>query len=647
MCHSTLCLLFAVLLVKTCLQVKKTIKDLEEAKQHHLPVYTEVTTVRNEVVAAQNIGCDRLGSTARLETMEMRYIESQVKVIKKHTMPNQHQIVITKVYCVEKSDAQEYGAWAQALVSVLVDGQAWSVDGPCFGRVGGGGVAVLIVDSADYNKFVDMWLASVFCNAFWKLIAGMGAVENKMAFADMAQLFIRAMDSVVCNGQWEAFFKIMQFVRKSFVALLGCVLPKPGICQISDVMYIWPSNASTGPINVEIVKWGRSLVQALRLDTAQFWTKSVKEFKQTVGAAEAAVGDFVKLEADLKNLVQIVMAAGFKIDLFFVEKMEEVLHNFAIAAVEWAVTLRGGALDDAEKDVKNVIDDVVCDLGSTTPDLKMRVLKSLSEACKQLHLEGSEVVVQRVCDEQLSFQAEDISNRAVGMVAALRVGSQVSANCLELATVITAKPALSEQAQDVLRDERGMCEAAIKGAGSLSDWSELKNVCSFFKAVFSSSADLSAEFVFFAKLFDAVAVMMPLQETLRVKCVAGEAQGILSSMSSAIRNVRSCLSDRASLLLPDHQKQLDDLCSVFIDPQLAKSTGILRPLVTKHLQSLTDECIGKIHGLGQVANMAPGGKRWAAKYVDGPILTYAEATILKVLQPPIQKLADEVREACN
>jgi hypothetical protein len=211
----------------------------------------------------------------------------------------------------------------------------------------------------------------------------------------------------------------VQFVRKAFVALLGCVVPKPGICQISDVMYIWPSNASTGPINVEIVKWGRSLVQALRLDTAQFWTKSVKEFKQTVGAAEAAVGDFVKLEADLKNLVQIVMAAGFKIDLFFVEKMEEVLHNFAIAAVEWAVTLRGGALDDAEKDVKNVIDDVFCDLGSPTPDLKMRVLKSLSEACKQLHLEGSEAVAQRVCDEQLSFQAEDINNRVVGLRSGL------------------------------------------------------------------------------------------------------------------------------------------------------------------------------------------------------------------------------------
>ena len=80
------------------LLAKKAIKDLEEANETHMPAYSELTKERNEVEAAKDLGLDaRTRGHSKLESFDMRYIRSRVKIIKKVNLPTLHKIVICKV----------------------------------------------------------------------------------------------------------------------------------------------------------------------------------------------------------------------------------------------------------------------------------------------------------------------------------------------------------------------------------------------------------------------------------------------------------------------------------------------------------------------------------------------------------------------
>ena len=172
----------------------------------------------------------------------------------------------------------------------------------------------------------------------------------------------------------------------------------------------------------DLGKFGRQLVQALRIYQAQHWTNTIREFKQTVGAAEMAKDDYIKCESDLDVLANLVSVVGFKVDETSVEKIESILGVFARSAPTWVPTLMKGSVDDMIKTVARSADDVFYDLDTADVPLKLRVLNTLSSCPPVLRCDS---MAQKICYAQLSLQSQEISDRIVDSVGALKLGVQV------------------------------------------------------------------------------------------------------------------------------------------------------------------------------------------------------------------------------
>ena len=118
-----------------------------------------------------------------------------------------------------------------------------------------------------------------------------------------------------------------------------------------------------------------------------------------------------------------------------------------------------------------ICEDVFSDLHTGDTPLKLRALKSLQSCAPVLRCDS---LAQKIWYPQLNLQSQNISDRIVASVGSLTLGQQVSANCEDIAMALNGKPTLNDEATDKLKDIRGMCEAAIKGASIMSSWDDVK-----------------------------------------------------------------------------------------------------------------------------------------------------------------------------
>ena len=406
----------------------------------------------------------------------------------------------------------------------------------------------------------------------------------------------------------------------------------------------FPSNASCSPITVDIPKHGKAVVQALRTDLAQWWTSIIKEFKQTIGAAEVAKGDYDKCESDLDTLANMTSIVGFQLNEESVGKVESCLGFFAERATDWTQMLMKGSVDGMVKTVKKITDDVLYDLDTADAPLRLRVLNALASCSSVL---GCDTTAQRITDVLLGLESQHTSGRIVASVQALQMGNDVGPNCDEIVIAWTAKPMMNEQAGQALTNVQGMCEGVIKAAASMKSWTEVKPVCVFFR-VAGSRPEFAPEHAVFAKVFVSTLKFKDAVDTMQ-QCVNGDARKVLPDVSSAIQAVRNALGD-ATLCNPVHQSLREDMKNGFLNQMVSEAAAKLRQEVQKMLQGLCDTAVVKISRLQQVCKMGPSGKHWADDYDPSSgktILQYAESTLLQVLQPPLKKLADEVQQAAD
>ena len=93
----------------------------------------------------------------------------------------------------------------------------------------------------------------------------------------------------------EPFLTMFKAIKTVYIALRSLADPTPGLCGLDDVLYVYPSNASAAQQNTDVVKVGGNVISALRAEKPQYWGQAVRDFKQTVGASEAASVEYQAL----------------------------------------------------------------------------------------------------------------------------------------------------------------------------------------------------------------------------------------------------------------------------------------------------------------------------------------------------------------
>ena len=129
----------------------------------------------------------------------------------------------------------------------------------------------------------------------------------------LAKLFLAEMLHVteVLKGYTESvpegFGPIFTACVKMMRGFLGLACPTPGHASLEDVQHIFPSNASTAKLALDLPGGsGRAVISMLRKDKGNFWHDANSEFCLTIGFAEQISAEYKKLEKDLAEIIQVL-----------------------------------------------------------------------------------------------------------------------------------------------------------------------------------------------------------------------------------------------------------------------------------------------------------------------------------------------------
>ena len=161
------------------------------------------------------------------------------------------------------------------------------------------------------------WVEAVLANGLWNMLENMSEVAVRQRFVVLAKLFLAEMFPVteVLKGYTESvqegFGPIFTACVKMMRGFLGLACPTPGHASLEDVQYIFPSNASTAKLALDLPGGsGRAVISTLRKDKGNFWHDANSEFCLTIGFAEHISAEYKTLERDLAEIIQVLGLHG-------------------------------------------------------------------------------------------------------------------------------------------------------------------------------------------------------------------------------------------------------------------------------------------------------------------------------------------------
>ena len=187
------------------------------------------------------------------------------------------------------------------------------------------------------------WAASCFPDTVWRMLANMSDVAMQVNFLDVANCFLREMDKVDSAEFQDEFNCVFTAVIRVYRALRGLVDPSPGVCSLDDVNYVSPLNIAKGNLAKELPKYGNSIQSIPRTDKAKVWEDAIRQFKSTVGSAEAAAVHFQSVISDLDDLETLTQQDLKALTIADAEKICPTLYRCNAKVMGWMPTLRPGA----------------------------------------------------------------------------------------------------------------------------------------------------------------------------------------------------------------------------------------------------------------------------------------------------------------
>ena len=401
----------------------------------------------------------------------------------------------------------------------------------------------------------------------------------------------------------------------------------------------------------ELPKYGNSILSILRSDKAKFWEDAIRQFKSTVGSAEAAAVHFQSVISDLDDLETFTQQDLKALTIADAEKICPTLYRCNAKVMEWMPTLRTGACNAQLRSLRNIVNNVMPCLVETAVSVKVKVLNAFLATARIL---ADPELQQGIVDIQLNLENADQSRRVEEMVQMLKAATppQYFVSRLgDVAQVLIGKPTLSDSATAALSDvtlgdnlfRLAALESTLARAGDgLTLLQHTSRALAVLERKSFEIAQIDKVLSAATSLVDAMAVLRSAQPT-DMRRVVGEVNNVARHFKVTEGSVITLSATKKMPLHKDNFLKFND------GPLKDMYQNVVRdvhPKIVEVLQAMVDDTAGKLSKFKLVCRCGEGGAHWGdADEPQLPILKYAEKTLLKVLQPPLQNLSDSCKQA--
>ena len=417
--------------------------------------------------------------------------------------------------------------------------------------------------------------------------------------------------------------------------------------------YIAPLNIAKFQLMKDLPKYGNSILSILRTDKAKFREHAIVQFKSTVGSAEGAAVHFRSVISDLETLEQWTQQDLKALTMADSEKICPTLSRCNAKVMEWMPTLRAGACNAPLRLLRNIVNNVMPHLVDTEVAVKVKVLNSFLATARML---SDAQLVQGIVDIQLNlenaFQSGHVEE-LVQMMKATTPPQDFISSLGDLTQVLIGKPVLSISATAALADVTlgdNLFRLAAQEAAKKKGGPEMMTLLEHTSGALVGLEKKSAELDQIAKVLSAATRLMTSMLPVYSAQNGADMRRVVAEVNGAARHFKategSVITLGAMNKLPLHKDNffkftdgpLKDLYESFVKD--------VHPKIVEVLQALVDDTAAKLSKFKLVCRCGELGAHWGdADEPQLPILKYAEKTLLKVLQPPLQSMSDSCKQA--